>query len=80
MADFRRIDPLELARRQGFLNTAPGGHRVSGDDYVRLPAPRDPGEAATERTDWIGRALLLLAGVLAFLLTAASVFNVRLPS
>lgn len=72
-----RIDPLELARRQGFLRTADGGHEVSNEISVRVPAPA---EAATKQSDAAGRLLLILAGVLAALLVAASAFDLRFPT
>lgn len=72
-----RMDPLELARRQGLLQTQDGGHRVHWPDSVRLPAPT---EAATEKSDAVGRLLLILAGVLAALLVAASAFDLRFPT
>ena len=72
-----RIDPLQMARRQGFLHTASGGHEVSDEISVRLSAPT---EAATEKSDAVGRLLLILAGVMAALLVAASAFDLRFPT
>lgn len=41
-----RIDSLELARRQGFLRTEDGGHRVHGEDSLRIPAPTESSSAS----------------------------------
>lgn len=68
---------MQMLRRPGFLHTASGGHEVSNEVSVRLSAPT---EAATEKSDAVGRLLLILAGVLAALLVAASAFDLRFPT
>lgn len=68
---------LQMLRRPGFLHVQDGGHCVSGEDSLRIPAST---EAATEQSDAAGRLLLILAGVLAALLVAASAFDLRFPT
>ena len=68
---------LQMLRRPGFLHTASGGHEVSNEISVRVPAST---EAATKQSDAIGLYILTLAGVLAALLVAASAFGFRLPT
>lgn len=68
---------MQMLRRPGFLHTASGGHEVADEVSVRLCAPT---EAATEKSDAAGRLLLILAGVLAALLVAASAFDLRFPT
>ena len=104
-----RIDPLELAKRQGFVSaggatgwppgmlqddpsctTTKGNSQPSLSKWLaskpdarlhaREAAAAIDREAATEQSDAAGRLLLILAGVLAALLVAASAFDLRFPT
>jgi hypothetical protein len=71
------LTPQDLADGQRALHTEDGGSWVVGRRVLRLhprtkPAPT---EAATTRSDKLGRAVLIALGVLAALLTAATVFG-----
>lgn len=78
---------LQMHRIPG-LHTEDGGRAVQGGFGVSLAMPLEevqpwpepiPDATATDRTDWIGQILLWIFGALAFVLTAAAVFGVRLP-
>ena len=66
---------MQMLRRPGFLHVQDGSHCASGENSDRIPA-----EAATEQSDSFGYFILILAGVLAALLVAASAFDLRFPT
>lgn len=50
-------------------------HRIALQLHRLQPESIESSEAATERSDWIGRIALVAAGAAAALLTAATVFH-----
>lgn len=61
---------LQMLRRPGFLHVQDGSHCASGENSDRIPT-----EASTEQSDSIGLFVLIVAGIAAVLLVAASAFG-----